>query len=434
MDMLMDLNIAVHQPLDIGYIGTYSMFPMTETTTSENRNDKHLYMNLSLPFNVICIGGQGSGKSHTLLSVMENCMIDCPLPHINPKSRVNHGMCGLALHYSQNNRNCCRATDLVNVDSNVYGSVKGVNKVIMFVSPFYFHQRRKQCDINVEICPLMFAWKQLEAHHIRNLLGLDNNTSDRTVNFLVSLLRRHQMSGWNVSYEDFTKEAMRIITDNDSSGYWLGRLEFMQGFIRESNCNQQLNQSYYDLNTLMKSDTLIVCDMTDPLLSPTDACHVFTVILDLFRNAKIDGNCGKVIMMDDINNYLSCDHQEFTSSLIDTLRSVTQENNRVLISTSNPEILSAEIMSLATISVIHKSQSNQTNSSINSLITLPKCGLEIIRRLRTGEALISTSTIQKDLLKMNGVNEDNISRNWKSSDYEMLIVANIRHRISKSTL
>ena len=51
-----------------------------------------------------------------------------------------------------------------------------------------------------------------------------------------------------------------------------------------------------DLPDLMGAGSLVVADMTDPMLSPSEANGVFQVLLGLYRKKKVQ--CGKVVVCD----------------------------------------------------------------------------------------------------------------------------------------
>jgi hypothetical protein len=50
--------------------------------------------------------------------------------------------------------------------------------------------------------------------------------------------------------------------------------------------------------------TLVVADLTDPMMSADEACGVFQVLLEQFRGAVMPG-VGKVIAFDEAHKYLS---------------------------------------------------------------------------------------------------------------------------------
>jgi len=80
-------------------------------------NGKQVYLNVSDPFAMICVGVQGGGKSHTTACVIENCLLPCLVPTSAPLVMLRKLMCALLLHYDQSETNVCEATWMVQMSS-----------------------------------------------------------------------------------------------------------------------------------------------------------------------------------------------------------------------------------------------------------------------------------------------------------------------------
>jgi hypothetical protein len=69
-----------------------------------------VYLNVNEPFCLVATGVQGSGKSHTVSVVLENCLLPFPVPYASPIVALHKPMAALVLHYDQSETNVCEAT------------------------------------------------------------------------------------------------------------------------------------------------------------------------------------------------------------------------------------------------------------------------------------------------------------------------------------
>lgn len=63
------------------------------TLPSSPSNDPRLFFNIATPSSAFICGSQGSGKSHTLSSLLENCLMKSEV------SQIEHPLAGLIFHY-----------------------------------------------------------------------------------------------------------------------------------------------------------------------------------------------------------------------------------------------------------------------------------------------------------------------------------------------
>ena len=65
---------------------------------------QQVYLNTHEPFCLVTVGVQGAGKSHTLATILEGCLIPFPENNIN---RLNKPMTTLVLHYDESSTSRC---------------------------------------------------------------------------------------------------------------------------------------------------------------------------------------------------------------------------------------------------------------------------------------------------------------------------------------
>merc|ERR1711991_1120048 len=66
-------NSCLVERARIGHLKEYGLLGKSIT-------DSHIYLNTHIPFASVCVGNQGTGKSHTLACIIENCMIPLTKP------------------------------------------------------------------------------------------------------------------------------------------------------------------------------------------------------------------------------------------------------------------------------------------------------------------------------------------------------------------
>ena len=106
------------------------------------------------------------------------------------------------------------------------------------------------------------------------------------------------------------------------------------------------------MEDLFAPGTLVIADLTDPMLAPYEATAVFQVLLQHFRLANLP--CGKLLICDEAHKYfVNKDKNGFTKAVLETVRLMRHEGIRVVISTQSPEKIPVEMMEPATLTILH---------------------------------------------------------------------------------
>ena len=178
------------------------------------------------------------------------------------------------------------------------------------------------------------------------------------------------------------------------------RLDLLESVVKESARNTDLMADQADLSELMCSGTLVVADLTDPMLPADEANGIFQVLLEQFRNKHLPG-VGKVVAFDEAHKYLTPSSgggtggkDELSYAITNTVRMMRHEGIRILISTQSPLALPQELLELVSMTVIHHFQSQDWYEYLKSKIPIPVNGFDIIKKLTVGEALITCSRME----------------------------------------
>ena len=74
------------------------------------------------------------------------------------------------------------------------------------------------------------------------------------------------------NFRDFCEEILEACSKNSGQSAPLEqRLSLLRQFVAESEENEELRAEQQDLHQLVAGGTLVVADMTDPMLSPAEA-------------------------------------------------------------------------------------------------------------------------------------------------------------------
>ena len=363
----------------------------------------NVYLNTHDPFCFVTLGVQGSGKSHSLAVVVENCVLrvndECTTEQI---MRLQKPMSSLVFHYDQNQFNLCEIIDIVDPSDQLCSFFADLghgvptlprNKMLVVVSPTNYHQRKAFYGPDVQVVPLLFTWDQLSAQQIKCLMRLNDGDNQLYVSTMLSLMRSFQRNQTMPPFQEFLTQIHETCSVRGQSGPLGQQLKLLEGFMKESKDNKEFHNLNIggDLLSLLQDGMMVVADLTDPYLSPEEANGIFQVLLDQFRSHIVCGNSGggKLLILDEVHRYISgSDSDGLSKSIVDTVRLIRHEGLRVAISTQSPKVLAPELLELVSIMMIHRFQSEEWYTYLKSKVPLPPDGFDAVHKLHTGQALV----------------------------------------------
>jgi hypothetical protein len=360
------------------------------------------FLNVVEPFSLVCVGRQGTGKSHTLNVVLENCIVNYPEPAERPITRMTTQMCGLVLHFDQSDSNVCEALGLHDMAPSLKilsnESFHGAKNVVVLVSPNYHLQRRKFYEglPHVTVKTLRFQWSSLDASQLKKLMRLDASDSQLYVSLMLSQLGGYQARNELPDMEEFFS-AFEKRCSPEQQRPLLQRLNLLRSVVSQHGEDDTCAEP----SSLMEPGAFIVCDLTDPMLSEAEVNAIFQVLLQQFRRQPLR-DCGKVVVFDEAHKYLSTDTKSdcLSKDIVATVRQMRHENIRVLLSTQSPLHLPAEVIELSTVVIMHEFQSKDWYKYVESKLSLPAGGFETVKNLRRGHALLCSNKIMRPLLSI----------------------------------
>jgi hypothetical protein len=387
-------------------------------------NRDRIYLNVNEPFCLIAMGVQGGGKSHTLSVVLENCMLPCPVPESEPLISLQTPMSCLVFHYDQSENSVCEATGLIEMSAKIDklltdhhhvangggGSGGGgggewagkplcLSRVVVLVSPTFYEQRKHfySSSAEYEVLPLLFQWSALSAVQLKKLMRINDGDNQLYVGLMLAKLRQYQRQGGVPKFGEFCAEIMDACAASPGQSNPLQqRLEVLRQFVAESEENKAVRARQRDLADLVASGTLVVADMTDPMLAPAEANGIFQVLLEQFRLKEL--SCGKVVVCDEAHKYFDSKAKGgdgLAGAIVETVRLMRHEGMRVVVSTQSPLTMPPELLELSTIAVCHKFHSADWYDYLSKKLPLPTDGFATIQSLEPGNALVFASRLQQ---------------------------------------
>ena len=385
-----------------------------------------LYLNVSAPFCLVAVGMQGAGKSHTVASVLEACVLPLP-PSMASIVKLKTPMAALVFHYDQNETNMCEATGLLYrapaLEAMLPPNVGHLAKIVVLVSPTFYLQRKKWYeDDRYEVLPMLFEWRSLQATQLKKLMRLEDNAKQLYVATMLSILKRYQRENQMPSFRQFEKDVMEACAVEGQAKPLTQRFDVLRDFIAESEANVKLCAEHgavaFKLRDYVESGRVIVADFTDPMMTPQDANGVFHVLLEIFRQTKCASGCGKIVVCDEAHKYIGDGGGGLAREIVDAARMMRHDSLRIVVSTQSPLTLPTELLELTSVAVLHKFQSPCWYKCIASCVALPKLTVledgvgngrdwecaescfEQITKLHPGEAMVCTRDGTRALVRI----------------------------------
>ncbi|KAK2742686.1 hypothetical protein FQN57_005141 [Myotisia sp. PD_48] len=234
------------------------------------QEDPRLLFNVTAPSSTFICGSQGSGKSHTLSCMLENCLIPSKAGHLpNP-------LTGVVFHYdafiSDTAGSPCEAAFL---------SSHADAKVRVLCSPTNIRSMKgtySRFDIDVE--PLQIDQNDLNTKRMMDLMAVGQN--DGSIPLYMQSVKRilremrilQQQAGTRFDYKDFKQRIMDIGLTPMQLEPLKQRLDILESFMPQTqttiNRRKGKNERQYsgsDWNPIYMNSSLEASAFTDTLLS-----------------------------------------------------------------------------------------------------------------------------------------------------------------------
>jgi len=251
-----------------------------------------------------------------------------------------------------------------------------MNDVVLLTPADKLEKRREEYP-EIEVLPLKFASKELQASHWRFLMGAVGNQAAyiRQLNQIMRGMR-----------DRLTLEGLR----ND-----LEHSDMSDNLKRLANMRLNLAESYIDdatlLSNVIRPGRLIIVDLRDEFIEKDEALGLFVVILQIFADAVWQGHrFNKLVVFDEAHKYI--ESPDLIAGLIEVVREMRHKGTSVLVASQDPPSVPVALIELSSQIILHKFNSpawlkhiQKANAALTGLTA------ENMASLQPGEAYVWSS-------------------------------------------
>ena len=338
-------------------------------------------IDLNQTHTISLFGVQGGGKSYTLGTIAE--MASLPVPNINELPRP---LATVIFHYSPTMDYEPEFLSMVapNADEAQVAALRerfgaeprGLSDVVLLVPADKLEQRREEHP-DLEVLPLKFAAAELQTSHWRFLMGAVGNraTYVRVLNRVMKTLR-----------DDLTLAGLRQGVEASSLPDHLKEL---------ARTRLDLAAEYIDdevrLGEVIRPGRLIVVDLRDEYIEKDEALGLFVVLLQLFADARCDGESfNKLVVFDEAHKYI--ESPDLVAGLVEVVREMRHKGTSIMVASQDPPSVPVSLIELSSQIILHKFNSpawlkhlQKANAALRGLTP------DRMAQLRPGEAYVWSS-------------------------------------------
>ncbi|QPC69173.1 hypothetical protein HYE67_011404 [Fusarium culmorum] len=352
-----------------------------------------IFYNVAEPTSTFICGSQGSGKSHTLSTILENCLLPCPA------NQLPRPLCGLVFHYdtfiSDTGGMPCEAAYL--------SSHAGVSVRVLCAPSNYWNIKRIYSGLpNVAVEMLRINQSDLNTQRMLDLMAVSSVKGGGLPLYLhvVSRILRDMRIKQQANGSAFDYSNFRALVDREDlkEGQMVPlqqRLETLESFmVPGQTAASKFRTADQGISWALKinqAGQLTIVDLSCPCVTAEAACSLFNICLSLFLEQK--GTVGRIVALDEAHKYMteSCDSQTLTESLLSVIRLQRHLGTRVILSTQEPTI-SPKLLDLCSTVIVHRFTSpawfNVLQKHLAGVDSHAFDLMAHIVELKTGEALL----------------------------------------------
>ncbi|KAL6910252.1 hypothetical protein GGI43DRAFT_5236 [Trichoderma evansii] len=317
--------------------------------------DHRLYFNATAPSSIFICGSQGSGKSHTLSCLLENCLV---------KSEANvlpRPLTGIVFHYdpwvSDSRGSPCEAAYLASAEDVSVRvlcpptNVRQIEKIYSELPSVKVETLRiNQTDLNTKRMMDLMAVSSVQGGMPLYLHVVQRILKDLRI--------EQQESNTTFNYRKFKKRLMNEDLAAGQLGPLQQRLDTLESFMVKEQVANAPGKSIKlklgkGINWEPKAGQLTIIDLSCPCVTEETACSLFNICLDLFLEQN--PNVGRVVALDEAHKYMTgtAECEVLTNSLLSNIRQQRHLGLRVIISTQEPTI-SPKLLDLCSVTIVHR--------------------------------------------------------------------------------
>lgn len=274
--------------------------PDEEGAQKKEEEDPRIFLNVSAPWSAFICGSQGSGKSHSLACMLENCLVS----HKDLGS-LPHPLTAMVFHYDP------LASVAGQVCEAVYLCSPSV-EVRVLVSPTSYHRMKDlygnltglPTGSKLVIEPLILKQEYLNVERLKTFMATTDSGEGIPLymHSVLRLLREMAVepdAKPGIDYWSFRTRVEKLDLSL-SQKIPLGlRLDLLQEFIEEENktMGKKNRQKKVGNDWEPSRGRLTILDLSCHFLDVSTACTLFDIYLGVFLEQKLD--IGRVVALDE---------------------------------------------------------------------------------------------------------------------------------------
>jgi hypothetical protein len=358
---------------------------------------ERVFLNVHEPFCAVMLGVQGAGKSHTLACLLEACLLPLRSDGLLP---LRAPMMALVLHFDQSMGSMCEATGIIERNPVLAAAAPPTpalarEDMTVLVSPSFYRQRKAFYGGYCQVRPLLLSWASLTADSIKRIMRIAEDDNQLYVATLLSVLRDSQRSGALPNFAAFLAQVRDKCGVKGQSAPLDQRLALLEDVVRESAKNAALAAEWPsggEVRSTCAPGKLVIVDLTNPLLSASEANGIFQVLVEQFR--ALPTRCGKVLALDEAHKFMDGSSEAddgLSKAIVNCARLMRHDGVRLLVSTQSPLALAPELLELTSLAVLHRFHSADWLAFLSKKLPLPAGAFERVRALQPGTGLVYAS-------------------------------------------
>ena len=342
---------------------------------------RKIALDLNQTHTLSLFGVQGGGKSYTLGTIAEMASLRIPNVCLLPRPLAT-----VIFHYSPTMDYRPEFTSMVDANTDekqlallraTYGAdPQGLSDVVLLVPVDKLKARREEYP-GIEIHPIKFAASELQTSHWRFLMGAVGNqaTYIRQLNRVMKKLRNGLTLGGlrdgidSASLPDHLKDLARM------------RLDLAAEYIDDN----------VRLSELIHPGRLIIVDLRDEFIEKDEALGLFVVLLQLFADAKHNGQgFNKLVVFDEAHKYI--ESPDLVAGLVEVVREMRHKGTSIMVASQDPPSVPVSLIELSSQVILHKFNSpawlkhiQKANAALGGLTP------DKMAHLKPGEAYVWSS-------------------------------------------
>jgi hypothetical protein len=250
-------------------------------------------MNTNAPSTTMICGVQGSGKSHTVSVMIENCLISSP-----SLGRLPQPLSVVVFHLGATQGGMQLPCESAFLQKSSEGDQCYDIPIKVLVSPSNLKSMRQvYARTGAEVIPFYLSTKDLNCNRMFSLMHV---TEDGRVPLYMQVVQQILRSMGNNS---FNYEAFKQAITKKGSGFNRQqlaplnlRLQLLEAMLIECQ-NGKVNKSSGSLKGHFMPGVLTIIDLTDPFINASSASALFDIALSLYLETEV--STGKLLVLDE---------------------------------------------------------------------------------------------------------------------------------------